>query len=75
MPHDPLFFAYEDRNQIISLIVETMKRLCVAANKLNVNEIALWTKIGAIMMDAVCKNMKIGEGVAETLGSSNSRSL
>ena len=32
----PLFIAYEDKEQIISSIVESIKRLSVAANKLNV---------------------------------------
>lgn len=71
IPLRPLFFAYEDRSQIISLIVETLKRLSVAANKLNVTEIDLWTQIDAIMTDAVRKNMKIGEGVAEILTSNH----
>ena len=63
------FFAYEDRSQIISLIVETLKRLSVAADKLNVTASDLWNKIDAVMTDAVTKNLKIEEGVAERLGS------
>ena len=67
----PLFFAYEDREQIISLIVESLKRLSVAANKLNVTASNLWEKIDPIMTDAVSKNLKIEDGVAEALQSRN----
>ena len=63
----PLFFAYEDREQIISLIVESLKRLSVAANKLNVTASNLWEKIEAIMTDAVSNNLTIEDGVAEAL--------
>ena len=65
----PIFFAYEDRSQIISLIVETLKRSSVAADKLNVTASDLWNKIDAVMPGAVTKNLKIEEGVAERLGS------
>ena len=37
-----LFFAYEDREQINSLIVKSLKRLSVAANKLNMTASNLW---------------------------------
>ena len=67
----PLFFAYEDREQIISLIVESLKRLSVAANKLDVTASNLWEKIDAIMTDAVSKNLKMEDGVAEALQSRN----
>ena len=52
----PLFFADEDRSQIIALIVETLKRLNVAANSLEFTASDLWEKIDAIMSDAVTKN-------------------
>ena len=65
----PLFFAYEDKEQIISLIVELLKRLSVAAIKLNVTAFNLWDKIDALMADAVSKNLKIEEGVAEAFQS------
>ena len=64
-----LFFAYENRKQIISLIVESLKRLSVATNKLNVTASNLWGKINAIMTDAVSKDLKIEDGVAEVLQS------
>ena len=63
----PLFFAYKDREQIISLIVEPLKRLSVAANKLNVIASNLWEKIDALMTDVMNKNLKIEDGVAEAL--------
>ena len=63
----PLFFAYEDQEQIISLMFESLKRLSVAANKLNVAASNLWEKTDAIMTDAVSKNLKIEDGVAEAL--------
>ena len=64
----PLFFAYEDNEQIISFLVELLKRLSVAANKLNVT-FNLSDKIDAIMTDAVSKNLKIKDGVAEAFQS------
>ena len=67
----PLFFAYGDRSQIISLIVETLNRLSVAASKLNLTAANLWEKIDAVMTDAVTKNLKIEEGVSEKLQSSH----
>ena len=65
----PIKFAYENRDQIISLIVETLQRLSVAASKLKVSASDLWEKVDAIMTDSVTKNLKIEEGVAEALQS------
>ena len=65
----PLFFAYEDREQLNSLIVKSLKRLSVAANELNMTASNLWKKIDAIMTDTVSKNLKIEDGVAEALQS------
>ena len=67
----PLFFAYEDKEQIVYLIVESLKRLSVAANKLNVTASNLWEKIDAIMTHVVSKNLKIEDGVAEAFQSKN----
>ena len=39
----------------------------MAANKLNVIVSNLWGKIDAIVTDAVTKNLKIEDGVAEAL--------
>ena len=56
IPLRPLFFAYEDRNQIILLIVETLKRLLSALKDSNLSFDYLWRKVDAIMTDAVGKN-------------------
>ena len=66
----PLFFAFEDRDQIVSLIIETLNRLTVAANDPEVTAVHLWEIIDALMTDAVSKNLKIG-GVAAKLGSNH----
>ena len=44
----PIEFAYEDREQIIELVTETLNRLSVAAHKLNTTASELWSKIDAI---------------------------
>ena len=64
-------FGYENREQIVCLIVETLNRLVVAGKKLNVTVIDLWVKIDAFMTDTASKNLKVPEGVAETLNSSH----
>ena len=70
----PLFFAYEDRQQITDLFVETYNRL-VAAVSFIVNSDApaslLWEKTDAIMTDAVTKNLKIEDSIKTALGSSH----
>ena len=66
-----LFFAYEDRKQIVKLFVETANRLAVAANRPDVTAKSLWENIYALMTDAVTKNMKIEEYVAKELKSSH----
>ena len=63
-----LFFAFEDRVQIVRLIVETFKRLAVASCERSVTAVVLWEKIYAIMTDSVTKNLKVEEGVSEELG-------
>ena len=50
-----LFFAYEDRAQIIKLIVETFKRLSIATGDPCVTAANLWEKIYANMTDSVTK--------------------
>ena len=70
----PLFFAYEDRDQITRLFCETLERLAVAASirtKKNIIPKMLWEKIDAIMTDAVTKNLKIEYTIAEALGSTH----
>ena len=54
----PLFFAFEDQDQIVSLIVETLNRLTVAPNDPEVNAVYLWEKIDALMTDAVSRILK-----------------
>ena len=52
IPLRALFFAFEDRQQIIKLVVETLQRLAVASgNRATPKE--LWEKIDAFMSDAV----------------------
>ena len=69
----PLFFAYEDRAQIIRLIVETYQRLAATLNSQEKPAAAkdLWEKTTAFMTDSVSKNLKIENGVAEVLNSSH----
>ena len=62
-----LFFAYEDRDQIVKLIVETLQRLSVAADDEHVKPKSLWGNIYALMTDAVTKNLKVEEAVAREL--------
>ena len=72
-PLRPLFFAYEDRIQIIRLIVETYNRLAatISSDEHPVTAKVLWEKTTALMTDSVTKNLKIGEGAAEKFGSSH----
>ena len=65
----PLFFAYEDREQIVLLLVETIKRLSVAATGSDESAEKLWENLFALMTDSVSKNLKIEDGISESLGS------
>lgn len=68
----PIFFAFEDQNNIINLIYETYERLATAATILAgeiVSSRCLWELKDNIMTDAVSKNLKIENGVAKKLGS------
>ena len=52
----PLFFAYEDREQITELLIESLRRLATAAsletaNKVSVND--LWIQIDSFMTDGM----------------------
>jgi hypothetical protein len=67
-PLRALTFAYEDREQIKTLIIETFKRLATATNNIVTSEM-LWRKIDAFMTDAVSKNLKVEYLVAEELQS------
>ena len=63
-----IFFAYENREQIMKLIVETFKQLSVASSGAFSSK-KLWENIADIMTDSVTKNLKLEHGVAEMLGS------
>ena len=68
----PLFFAYEDRENIVKLILETYERLAIAAGlalSQNVTAKILWEKTNHIMTDSVTKNLKVENFVAERLQS------
>ena len=70
----PLFFAYEDRAQIVRLVTETYLRLgatlLALQNNPHVAKI-LWEKTTALMTDSVSKNLGIENGVAEYFGSTH----
>ena len=65
-----LTFAFEDRNQIKILIMETLSMLSTATDGA-VTPKDLWEKIDAFMTDAVSKNLKVEYLVAEELQSSH----
>ena len=68
----PLFFAYEDRENISELIFETYSRLAAATSialKQDIDANSLWGKTNNLMTDSVTKNLQIGELVAEKLQS------
>ena len=64
----PLFFAFDDRELIAKLIVETLKRLS-AATRSFMSAKQLWECIDAFMTDAVSKNLRVEYLVANMLGS------
>ena len=72
-PLRPIFFAYDDRAQIVHLIVESYNRLAatINADEHLVSAKMLWEKTTAIMTDSVSKNHKISEGTAEALQSAH----
>ena len=68
----PLFFAYEDRDQITELFVETFTRLSIAVNVAQdrkTTPLELWQKVDALMTDAVVKNLGIETTISNALGS------
>ena len=67
----PIFFAHEDREQISLLLVETMKRLAVAATSSDLPAKKLWENLYAIMTDSVSKNLHIEDLIANSLGSTH----
>ena len=70
----PVYVAYEDRENIARVLIETYERLAVAAEvKLSkpVSAKDLWENIDNLMTDSVTKNLKVGELIASKLGSSH----
>ena len=70
----PIFFSYEDRENITSLIVETYERLALAASvslSSTVTVRDLWHKTTCLITDRVSKNLKIGQLIADKLETSN----
>ena len=51
------FFAYEDRAEIVKLIVETFRRLAIATCDPSAAAAKLWEKTFRIMTDCVTKNL------------------
>ena len=70
--HRPIFFAFEDRKQIFSLIVEMYERLAATATVVSGKIVAaanLWEKADAFMTDAASKNVEIKKPVPRILNS------
>ena len=65
-----LFFAFEDRQQIVKLIVETFKRLSVATGGTSSPK-NLWENITSFMTDAVVKNLKVEDEVSKIFESNH----
>ena len=59
IPLRPILFAHENRKQIVRLIVQTLKRLQVASGNLDLKIVEIWSKVDAVMTDAVSKNIDI----------------
>ena len=65
-----LTFAFEDKNQIKKLVLETFARLSAALGGWVFSK-DLWEQINAFMTDAVAKNLEVEFLVAEKLGSNH----
>ena len=62
----PIYFAFEDREQIIDLFVESLTRLSVIASIVEGKDITpscIREKIDAVMTDAVSKNLEIENSI------------
>ena len=64
----PLFFAFEDREQITKLVVETLSRLAITQNT---TAKMLWENIDAFMTDAAAKNLQVEGEVSKILKSNH----
>ena len=62
-----VFFAFEDRNQIVKLILEIFERLAAATGG-NKSSKELWENIYAYMTDATSKNLKVEYEVSKQIG-------
>ena len=72
----PLFFAYEDRDQITELFVETFKRLSISANVFenrNTTPAIMWEKVDSLMTDTVTKSLRTKDTISNALGSNHDR--
>ena len=69
----PLFFAFEDRAQIVKLLVETCEHLAllVDSNQESATAKNLWEKTSIIMTDSLEKNLHIEKGIAKELKSNH----
>ena len=69
----PLFYAFEDKAQIVKLLVETYKHLAllVDSNQRSATAKDLWEKTSIIMTDSVEKNLHIEKGIAKELKSNH----
>ena len=66
-PLRALFFTFEDRDQIVKLILETFERLAAATGG-NKSSKELWENIYAYMTDATSKTLKVEYEVSKQLG-------
>ena len=66
-----LFFAYEDRAQIVKLVVETLKRRAISSDNESITSATLCKNVYSMMTDAVRKNLSIETGIAKQLGLSH----
>ena len=62
-----LFFAHENREQIVALILQTLERLSTAIGGA-ASPKQLWENTYAYMTDAVSKNLKVEQIVSDKLG-------
>ena len=66
----PLFFAYEDRQNIVRLFVETFERLAAAASVSSTDVVTahtLWSRVSNVMTDAASKNLGFEKEVSAAL--------
>ena len=69
----PLFFAFQDREQIVKLLAETYERftLLIDNNQGSARPKDLWEKTSIIMIDSVDKNLHIEKSIAKELKSNH----